>query len=128
MANGHMSNIDPNTTNTNACSARILPCCSHRLSLVWWWTHPAPTSWMMEPRGSVHPNLSWLSIMSTPPLAPAPSSALPQQGKLLTAVPLLMGVSSGFGWGDRALGHIQLVRPWRLVEPLGLRGSGWVGL
>lgn len=39
-----------------------------------------------------------------------------------------MSVSSGFGWGDRALGHIQLVRPWRLVETLGLRGSIWFGL
>lgn len=39
-----------------------------------------------------------------------------------------MGVSSGFGWGDRALGYTQLVGPWRLVEPLGLRGSIWVGL
>lgn len=63
-----MSTIDPNTTNTNACSARILPCCAHRLSQVWWGTHPAPTSWMVQPGASVHPNLSRLSN----PLSPSP--------------------------------------------------------
>lgn len=67
-----MSTFDPNT---NVSRAIILPCCSHRLSLVWWWTHPAPTSWMMQTGSSVHPNLSRLNTLPQPqpPLQFCPS-------------------------------------------------------
>lgn len=124
MANGPMSTLDPDATNTNASSARIFPCCSHHLSLLWWWTHPAPISWMMQPGGSVHPNPSRLS---THPQPQPPLQLCPSRASCSPQFPC-SGVSSGFGWGDRALGYIQLVGPWRLVEPLGLRGSIWVGL
>lgn len=74
-ANGPMSTLDPNTTNTNDSSARTFPCWSHHLSLLWWWTHPAPMSWMMQPVGSVHSNPSRLSThpQPQPPLQLCPS-------------------------------------------------------
>ena len=56
---------------------------------------------------------SGLSIHPHPLL---PALAQPRQGKLLAAarpalVPLLVGVSGGFGWGDKDLGHAQLEGP-----------------
>lgn len=76
-ANGRMFTLDPNTTNTNAGSARILLCYSHCLSLLWWWSHPVHTSWMMQPGGSVYPNT--LIKAEHPPSTTVPSSVLSQQ-------------------------------------------------